>query len=99
VPDWVPVIGGQQWGFNFKTFTAYQIPYLANGGIITEPTVAMMGEYAGAYQNPEIVTPQNLLQQVIENSNNNVVDALIQQTRQLLSALENIDMNVSIGDE
>lgn len=100
VPDWVPGIGGEQFGFGFlKTVTVPQIPYLANGGIITEPTVAMMGEYAGAYQNPEIVAPQNLLQQVIENSNNNVVDALIQQTRQLLSALENIDLDVSIGDE
>lgn len=100
VPEWVPGIGGEEFGFGFlKTFTAPQIPYLANGGVITEPTVAMMGEYSGAYQNPEIVTPQSLLQQVIENSNSSVVDALIQQTRQLLSALEDIDMNVSIGDE
>lgn len=99
VPDWVPLIGGSYFGFNLRTLSAPNIPYLAKGGIITEPTVAMMGEYAGAYQNPEIVAPQNLLQQVIENSNNNVVDALIQQTRQLLSALENIDLDVSIGDE
>lgn len=99
VPDWVPAIGGSTFGFNLKTLTAPQIPYLAKGGVITEPTVAMMGEYAGAYNNPEIVTPQNLLQQVIENSNQNVVDALIQQTRQLLVALEDIDMSVTIGDE
>ena len=99
VPDWVPGIGGQQWGFNFRTFTAYQIPYLANGGVIEQPTVAMMGEYAGASNNPEIATPQSLLQQIIDNSNNNVVDALIQQTKQLLQALEDIDMSVSIGDD
>lgn len=99
VPDWVPLIGGSTFGFNLKTLTAPKIPYLANGGIITEPTVAMMGEYAGAYNNPEIVTPQSLLQQTIENSNQTVVDALIQQTRQLLAALEEMDMSVSIGDE
>ena len=99
VPDWVPAIGGSTFGFNLKTLTAPKIPYLAKGGVISEPTVAMMGEYAGAYNNPEIVTPQNLLQQVIENSNQNVVDALIQQTRQLLVALEDIDMSVTIGDE
>ena len=99
VPDWVPGIGGQRWGFNFKTFTAYQIPLLANGGVIEQPTVAMMGEYAGASNNPEIATPQSLLQQIIDNSNNNVVDALIQQTKQLLQALENVDMSVSIGDD
>ena len=99
VPDWVPLIGGQQWGFHFSTLNAPQIPLLANGGIIEQPTVAMMGEYAGASNNPEIATPQSLLQQIIDNSNNNVVDALIQQTKQLLQALEDIDMSVSIGDD
>lgn len=100
VPDWVPGLGGQQFGFGFlKTITVPQIPYLANGGVIEQPTVAMMGEYAGASNNPEIATPQSLLQQIIDNSNNNVVDALIQQTKQLLQALENIDMSVSIGDD
>ena len=99
VPDWVPLIGGQQWGFHFSTLNAPQIPLLANGGVIEQPTVAMMGEYAGASNNPEIATPQSLLQQIIDNSNNNVVDALIQQTKQLLQALEDIDMSVSIGDD
>ena len=99
VPDWVPLIGGQQWGFHFSTLNAPQIPFLANGGVIEQPTVAMMGEYAGASNNPEIATPQSLLQQIIDNSNNNVVDALIQQTKQLLQALENIDMSVNIGDD
>ena len=34
VPDWVPLIGGQQWGFHFSTLNAPQIPLLANGGVI-----------------------------------------------------------------
>lgn len=99
VPDWVPGIGGTKFGFNFKTLTAPQIPLLANGGVIKQPTVAMMGEYPGASSNPEIAAPQSVLQQVIANSNNNVVDALIQQTKQLLVALEGMNMSVSIGDE
>ena len=53
VPKWVPKIGGKTFGFS--------IPYLARGGIIDSPTVAMMGEYAGASHNPEIVAPQALL--------------------------------------
>lgn len=44
VPDWVPGIGGQKWGFNIKELTAPQIPYLAKGGIIDQPTLAMVGE-------------------------------------------------------
>lgn len=44
VPDWVPVIGGKKWGFDIKELTAPQIPYLAEGGIINQPTLAMVGE-------------------------------------------------------
>ena len=99
VPDWVPLIGGKS--ANFKQWNVPPIPYtyLANGGVITSPTVAMMGEYAGASNNPEIVAPQSILRETIENSNNNVVNALIQQTKQLLVALEDMNMSVSIGDD
>ena len=96
LPDWVPGIGGKSIS---GSIPSYQIPYLANGGVITSPTVAMMGEYAGASNNPEIVAPQSILRETIENSNNNVVNALIQQTKQLLGALESMDMSVSIGDD
>lgn len=100
IPEWVPGIGGKTFGgFNIKLLTATTIPYLANGGVITQPTVAMMGEYAGATNNPEIVAPQNLLQEIISSNNDNIVNALIQQTRQLLTALEDIDFNVQIGDD
>ena len=39
VPDWVPGLGGQTWGFNIPN-----IPMLANGGIVDQPTLAMIGE-------------------------------------------------------
>ena len=39
VPDWVPVIGGQRWGFNLPS-----IPELAKGGVISQPTQAIIGE-------------------------------------------------------
>lgn len=45
VPDWVPGIGG-------KGFDVPDIPMLANGGIVTKPTLALIGE-AG----PEAVIP------------------------------------------
>lgn len=99
IPDWVPVYGGKQFGVSIRELTANNIPLLANGGVITQPTVAMVGEYSGAKSNPEIVTPQALLTDIINSSNENVVSALIQQTKQLLEGLENIEMNVSIGDE
>lgn len=38
-PDWVPGIGGETVGFNLPT-----IPLLAQGGVATRPTLAMVGE-------------------------------------------------------
>lgn len=44
IPDFVPVFGGETFGFNFSTIT---IPRLATGGIATRSTLANVGE-AGA---------------------------------------------------
>jgi hypothetical protein len=45
IPSWVPVIGG-------KGFEVPEIPMLADGGIVTGPTLAMIGE-----RGPEAVIP------------------------------------------
>lgn len=37
------------------------LPRLAKGGVLTQPTTVLAGEYAGARSNPEIVTPQNIM--------------------------------------
>ena len=47
VPSWVPGIGG-------KGFDVPDIPMLAQGGIVTGPTLAMIGE-----RGPEAVIPLN----------------------------------------
>lgn len=91
VPDWVPKIGGSKFGFN--------IPYLAHGGIITSPTIAMVGEYSGANSNPEIVTPQSLLQEIIRSENTELVSAIYQMTRQVVNAIDDKDLSVTIGDD
>ena len=45
IPSWVPLIGG-------KGFSVPEIPMLADGGIVTGPTLAMIGE-----RGPEAVIP------------------------------------------
>ena len=47
VPSWVPVIGG-------KGFDVPDIPVLGDGGIVTSPTLALIGE-----RGPEAVIPLN----------------------------------------
>ena len=49
LPDWIPGLGGKEFGINLP-----KIPMLAEGGIVTKPTLAMIGE-AGA----EAVVPLN----------------------------------------
>lgn len=99
IPSWVPGVGGKSFSVSIAQLKAPKIPLLANGGVITQPTVAMMGEYSGARNNPEIVTPQALLQEIITSSNDSIVEALIQQTKQLLVGLEQMNMEVCIGDD
>jgi len=42
----------------------------ANGGIISGPTMGLVGEYPGARQNPEVIAPLNKLQSIIGKSSN-----------------------------
>ena len=74
-----------------------QIPKLAKGGVITSPTIAMMGEYAGAKTNPEIVTPQSILKETINSSNDELINALLGATGRIIKAIN--DSNVTLeGD-
>lgn len=44
VPDWVPGIGGETFGFNIGTIGTISIPRLAKGGVVDQATLAMIGE-------------------------------------------------------
>jgi hypothetical protein len=54
IPDWVPEVGGQSFGFNLRRIAEISLPRvaLAEGGLVTGPTNALIGE-AG----PEMVIP------------------------------------------
>ena len=49
------------------TINVPQIPQLAKGGVLTEATTVLAGEYSGAKTNPEIVTPQNIMRDTFED--------------------------------
>lgn len=73
LPDF---LGGGTIGIRVPPLTAPQIPMLASGGIIDQPTLAMMGEYTGAGHNPEIAAPQSLLAETVNESIAPLVAAL-----------------------
>lgn len=58
IPDWVPKIGGKSFGINIATVPTIALPRvaLAEGGIVDQPTMSLIGE-AG----PEAVIPLDKL--------------------------------------
>lgn len=96
IPDWLSELTGiTKIGFNMELIdiSKAQIPYLANGGVITSPTMAMMGEYAGAKTNPEIVAPESLLRNIFEESQTNVINAVYSMGNMISKAIKDKDMN------
>ena len=75
------------------------MPKLAKGGVLTAPTPAWLGEYAGARANPEIAAPQSLMYETIQRANGDLVSAFASMTQQVVAAIENKDIDVRIGDE
>ena len=66
IPDWVPGLGGKEFGFNIPQLNQVSLPRLAKGAVLKVPTIAEMAEYPGASQNPEIVTPQNIMEETFD---------------------------------
>lgn len=71
------------------------IPKFADGGIVSGPTMGIMGEYAGAKSNPEVIAPLDKLQNMIggasQNSNVNVSGQFKIQGQDLVMALQKAD--------
>ena len=93
----VKILGHKPFSKLIGNISVPQIPMLAKGGVITSPTIAMMGEYAGAKTNPEIVTPQSILRETISSSNDELINALLSATGRIIKAIN--DSNVTLeGD-
>lgn len=64
IPDWVPGLGGETFGFNIATMTAPQIPMLATGAVIpaNAPFAAILGDQK---HGTNIEAPESLLRDLI----------------------------------
>ena len=63
----------------------------ANGGIVYGPTLSIMGEYAGARSNPEVIAPLNKLKSIIGDGGNGGL--------RLVARLRGRDIVLAIADE
>lgn len=89
LPDWVPGYGGKTLSFNLKQVSNLKIPYLESGGVVTSPTMAMIGE--GRYN-----------EAVIPLGNSPQMKELISKISDATSGRhsdEPVQVNVYIGNE
>jgi hypothetical protein len=55
-------------GAQIAMIAASPIPQFAEGGIVSGPTMGLMGEYSGARSNPEVIAPLDKLKSIIGDS-------------------------------
>ena len=55
---------------NQSSKIANQPTAFANGGIVSAPTMGLVGEYPGARSNPEVIAPLSKLKGMLGNNNN-----------------------------
>ena len=95
IPDWLTELTGlQTFGLNIPN-----IPKLANGGIVKQPTLAMVGEYSGANSNPEVIAPLDKLTSLMASKGNNadIVSAL-ERIAELLINQKEPQVTVMLSD-
>lgn len=103
-PDWVPGIGGQTFGFNFKTVTTPQIPYLARGAVLpaNKPFLAMVGDQRhGKNVEAPLTTIQEAVAAVLGEQLDALMagfDATVGEIRQLHDTVSHIEVgDTAIG--
>lgn len=75
-----------------------RVPEFAQGGVISQPTIGLMGEYANARTNPEIVSPQSLMYDTILEANGELASVFVQIADRIIKAIEENKTEVKIGD-
>jgi TP901 family phage tail tape measure protein len=80
-----------------KSAFSSNVPKFANGGIVSAPTLGLMGEYSGARSNPEVIAPLDKLKGMIGQKENsvNVTGGFRLEGQDLVVALQRADRNRS----
>lgn len=74
------------------------VPRFAAGGIVSGPTMGLMGEYPGAKSNPEVIAPLNKLQSMIDTGsggNMNLTGEFVVRGQDLVLALQRAERQKS----
>ena len=86
-------VGGAMKGLAQK-FMSEGVQTFATGGIISGPTLGLMGEYSGARHNPEVVAPLDKLKSMIgSNGSQNLSGEFVVRGQDLVVALQRAERN------
>lgn len=88
----LPQITGQ----TFDKFYLGRIPELATGGIAYGETSAIVGEYANAKNNPEVIAPLDRLQDLMGGTSSTTQEELLREQNELLRAILDKDTDVKL---
>ena len=101
----VPIVGAAAGlvaiglGAAMKAFAGQiqNVKKFANGGIVSAPTLGLMGEYSGARSNPEVIAPLDKLKSMIgqRESSVNVTGGFRLEGQDLVLALQRAEKNRS----
>ena len=100
IPDWVPVFGGQTFGFVITPLVAPKIPLLAKGAVLpaNKPFLAMVGDQRhGTNVEAPLATIQEAVALVMEDQFNGMMagfEAVTARQEQILETL----LGIEIGD-
>ena len=96
VPNWVPGIGGEDFGFHLPEADFSKIPYLAQGGYVkpNTPQLAMIGD--NRHQG-EVVAPEDKLLDMAQKAAAMASRAeAISILKQILKILETLDLDIQL---
>lgn len=102
IPDWVPGVGGEVFGFNIKSVKAPKIPYLAKGAVLpaNQPFLAMVGDQKhGTNIEAPLATIQEAVALVMQDQVEAMMagfNALLQENRQLRRTVEGIEVGDTV---
>lgn len=96
IPDWVPGFGGKEFGFNLKTISYPQIPYLAQGAVLpaNKPFLAVVGDQKhGTNVEAPLATIEEAVANVMTRMNGATNQQIVALLRDILEAILGIEID------
>ncbi len=101
IPDWVPGIGGSQFGFNIPQISIPRIPKLATGTVVPANYGEFLAVLGDNKRETEIVSPLSTIKQAVSEtiSDNGALgsEEVVRLLRMILASVQSIDLQPSVS--